>query len=109
MSLKNKKRNKPYHPFIFGIVILSLILLMTLTTFANGTKKTPFTLSEAVKIALENGNDMKTALFELKKSELTYQQTKADLLLNPSIFQLPNSPFRNIQSSSTIISFPAIW
>ncbi len=85
MSLKNKKRNKPYHPFIFGIVILSLILLMTLTTFANGTKKTPFTLSEAVKIALENGNDMKTALFELKKSELTYQQTKADLLLNPSI------------------------
>ena len=85
MSLKNKKRNKPYHHFIFGIVILSLILLMTLTTFANGTKKTPFTLSEAVKIALENGNDMKTALFELKKSELTYQQTKADLLLNPSI------------------------
>ncbi|QPM67745.1 TolC family protein [Atribacter laminatus] len=85
MSSKNKNKKKPYRPFMFGMVILSFILLMTLITFANETKKTPLTLSEAVKIALENGNDMKKALFELKKSELTYQQTKADLLLNPSI------------------------
>jgi len=64
---------------------MSFILFMTLITFADETKKTPLTLTEAVRIALENGNDMKKALFELKKSELTYQQTKADLLLNPSI------------------------
>ncbi|HCU22742.1 MAG TPA: hypothetical protein DF698_07665, partial [Candidatus Atribacteria bacterium] len=83
MSLKNKK--KPCHPFMYGMVIMSFILFMTLITFADETKKTPLTLTEAVRIALENGNDMKKALFELKKSELTYQQTKADLLLNPSI------------------------
>jgi len=83
MSLKNKK--KPCRPFMYGMVIMSFILFMTLITFADETKKTPLTLTEAVRIALENGNDMKKALFELKKSELTYQQTKADLLLNPSI------------------------
>ena len=85
MFLKNKKRKNHYRSFIFGIVILSFILCMTLIAFADEMKANPLTLSEAVKIALENGNDMKKALFELKKSELTYQQTKADLLLNPSV------------------------
>jgi len=66
-------------------LVLGLVFLLVSTVIAEEAKNPPLTLSEAVKIALENGNDMKIAKLDLQQSELSYKQTKADLLLNPSI------------------------
>jgi outer membrane protein TolC len=68
---------------------------LTLGVFAEEVKSPPFTLPGAVKIALEQGNDMRKALLELQQSEVNYRQTKADLLLHPSILsELSNETAR---------------
>ncbi|NLJ50131.1 MAG: TolC family protein, partial [Candidatus Atribacteria bacterium] len=68
-----------------SILFLGLLLLLNLGVFAEEINNPPLPLSEAVKIALENGNEMKIAQYELQQSELNYKKTKADLLLAPSV------------------------
>jgi len=68
-----------------GGVFLGFIFLFASGVLAEEANNSPLTLSEAVKIALENGSEMKKAQFELQQSEFNYKKTKADLLLSPSI------------------------
>jgi outer membrane protein TolC len=71
--------------FLGSALFLGLVILFTFGVFAEETNNPPLTLSEAVNIALENGNEMKKAQFDLQQNELNYKKTKADLLLAPSI------------------------
>ncbi|QPM67775.1 TolC family protein [Atribacter laminatus] len=71
--------------FLGSVLFLGLVILFTFGVFAEETNNPPLTLSEAVNIALENGNEMKKAQFDLQQNELNYKKTKADLLLAPSI------------------------
>ena len=68
-----------------SILFLGLFFLLNFGVFAEEINNPPLPLSEAVKIALENGNEMKKAQYELQQSELNYKKTKADLLLAPSV------------------------
>ena len=71
--------------FLGGAIFLGLVFILTFGVFAEETNNPPLTLPEAVKIALENGNEMKKVQFELQQSGLNYKKTKADLLLAPSV------------------------
>jgi len=89
-----KKRFKLLSLLLISLIIISLFGL-TLGVFAEEVKSPPFTLPGVVKIALEQGNDMRKALLELQQSEVNYRQTKADLLLHPSILsELSNETAR---------------
>ncbi|NLJ49965.1 MAG: TolC family protein [Candidatus Atribacteria bacterium] len=79
------QKRKRFNQFYLGsILFLVMLFMLPLIVFAEETNNHPLPLSEAVKIALENGIEMKKAQFELQQSELNYKKTKADLLLAPS-------------------------
>ena len=71
--------------FLGSAIFLGLVFILPFGVFAEETNSPPLTLPEAVKIALENGNEMKKVQFDLQQSELNYKKTKADLLLAPSV------------------------
>ncbi len=80
-----QSRKQFHYYFLISSLFLGFIFLFASGVLAEEANNSPLTLSEAVKIALENGSEMKKAQFELQQSELNYKKTKADLLLSPSI------------------------
>jgi len=80
-----QSRKQFHYYFLISSLFLGFIFLFASGVLAEEANNSPLTLSEAVKIVLENGSEMKKAQFELQQSELNYKKTKADLLLSPSI------------------------
>ena len=54
MPLRKESKKYRFPSLIFEIVVMLLVLLPVLTALAEEVKSTPLTLSETVKIALEN-------------------------------------------------------